>query len=405
MKIMARSLLVLLAVLAAPLAAPAQVAAEEARLGVDDQLRIRIYQWPEISGEYVVGVGGVVSLPLVGSVPAGGATTDELAGRIAEALREKARLTETPNAAVEVVAYRPFYIMGDVENPGAFPYRPGLLVLNAVSLAGGYYRKADVPGMRAERDAISATGDRRVITDQIARTAVRIARLEAELSGEPDFEAPRTTTVIEDPAAIVAQERRLMESRAEAEALKLAAIEREREALDQRLDLIRAQIGERQTELSQIAERIESVERLAEKKLVSNVELLSLLSQAANVRREEKELEVQILDTSERLRGLDEQKDELANSRREAILSELRTAEAQQGDLENQLWKAQQLYVEAASAQGGATDGIAELTRRFTLVRVVDGVPTKQVVEETTAVRPGDIVEVATIAPALAPSQ
>jgi protein involved in polysaccharide export with SLBB domain len=43
-------------------------------------------------------------------------------------------------AAVEVAQYRPFAIMGDVQKPGQYPYRPGLTVLEAISLAGGYYR-------------------------------------------------------------------------------------------------------------------------------------------------------------------------------------------------------------------------------------------------------------------------
>jgi len=102
--------------------------AEEYRLGIQDKVRIKVFEWraPQeavhewtaMNGEFIVGASGAVSLPLIGEVPAAGLRPGELAATIGEQLRTRVGLLQTPSASVEIVQFRPFYILGKVDRPG-----------------------------------------------------------------------------------------------------------------------------------------------------------------------------------------------------------------------------------------------------------------------------------------------
>ena len=79
-------------------------------------------------------------MPLIGTVSARGLTTDQLSARIAEALRQG--FVREPHVAVEVEAYRPFFILGEVAAPGQYPYTPNMTVETAVAIAGGFGPRA-----------------------------------------------------------------------------------------------------------------------------------------------------------------------------------------------------------------------------------------------------------------------
>jgi protein involved in polysaccharide export with SLBB domain len=140
--------------------------AGEYQLGVQDKLRIRVVEWQTIegtfrewdavSGEYTVGMSGELSLPLIGDTPAAGKTTAEVAAAISETLEQKFGLSTKPEASVELAEYRPFFISGDVQSPGQYPYVPDLTVVKAVSIGGGTKRSGV---QRAERDYINAKGN------------------------------------------------------------------------------------------------------------------------------------------------------------------------------------------------------------------------------------------------------
>lgn len=113
----------------------------EYRLGASDQLRVTVFGEPELSGEYVLDGTGTVSLPLVGDIPALNLTVREFQ-RAVEARYADGYLRE-PRVNAEVLNYRPFYILGEVRQPGEYPYTNGLTVLNAVATAGGFTYRAN----------------------------------------------------------------------------------------------------------------------------------------------------------------------------------------------------------------------------------------------------------------------
>jgi protein involved in polysaccharide export with SLBB domain len=119
---------------------PANVASDY-RLGSGDKLRIITFGEADFSGEFFVGGSGKVSLPLIGELPATGLTAGEFQRTVETALMQG--YLKQPRVSVEVLTYRPFYILGEVNKPGEYPYTNGLTVMNAVATSEGFTYRAN----------------------------------------------------------------------------------------------------------------------------------------------------------------------------------------------------------------------------------------------------------------------
>lgn len=112
----------------------------EYRLGSGDHVRVTVLDQPNLTGEYRVDGAGRIAFPLIGTVNARGMTPRELEDKITTGL--KPDYLANPSVSVEVVNARPFYVLGEVKNPGSYPYVEGMTVLNAVAIAGGFTYRA-----------------------------------------------------------------------------------------------------------------------------------------------------------------------------------------------------------------------------------------------------------------------
>lgn len=111
-------------------------------LGTGDRLRLTVFNEPTLSGEFEIDASGDISIPLIGSVKAAGTSQRQLEQTIATKLA--AGYMRDPRVNVEILKYRPFYILGEVQKPGEYPYRNGMNVIGAVAVAGGFtYRSND----------------------------------------------------------------------------------------------------------------------------------------------------------------------------------------------------------------------------------------------------------------------
>jgi polysaccharide biosynthesis/export protein len=137
------------------------------RLDAGDRLRVVVFGQEGLTNSYSVDAAGVVTLPLIGSVPARGCTPAELAAAITSRLQSG--FIREPYVAVEIEAYRPFFILGEVAAPGQYPYVPNMTAEAAVAIAGGF-----TP--RARRNVVTITR-----TSQMAPTRI-VASPNAPLS-------------------------------------------------------------------------------------------------------------------------------------------------------------------------------------------------------------------------------
>ncbi|WP_374471239.1 polysaccharide biosynthesis/export family protein [Phenylobacterium sp.] len=115
--------------------------ADDYRLDAGDRLRIIVFGEENLSGEFAVSGSGDVAFPLVGAVPAAGRTIAELQEAIRVRLADG--YLRDPRVSAEVLTYRPFFILGEVQKPGEYSYRNGLTILNAVATAGGFTYRAN----------------------------------------------------------------------------------------------------------------------------------------------------------------------------------------------------------------------------------------------------------------------
>lgn len=115
--------------------------AAEYRAGAGDKIRIAVQDLTAADGEYEVDDSGSISLPLVKAIPVDGLTLREIESKV-EAAYLQAGILNQPVVSVQPVELRPFYVMGEVNQPGEFKYRQGMTVLAALSAAGGYTYRA-----------------------------------------------------------------------------------------------------------------------------------------------------------------------------------------------------------------------------------------------------------------------
>jgi polysaccharide export outer membrane protein len=110
-----------------------------------DRLRIVVFGQDGLTNSYAVDASGHIAMPLIGTVPARGLTTDQLASAVSAKLRDG--FIREPHVAVEIEAYRPFFILGEVTQPGQYPYVANMTVETAVAIAGGFGPRASHESM------------------------------------------------------------------------------------------------------------------------------------------------------------------------------------------------------------------------------------------------------------------
>jgi polysaccharide export outer membrane protein len=142
------------------------------RLDAGDVISISVFDEEGLSMEAVeIGDSGVITYPLLGEVEVRGLTIAELDTRITSRLIDEEYLIR-PDVTINMVEYRPFYIDGEVEEPGAYPYEPGLTLRRAVSLAGGFTERAS----RSRIEVINDEGEEAELgssEDEVLATPVR----------------------------------------------------------------------------------------------------------------------------------------------------------------------------------------------------------------------------------------
>ena len=171
-----------------------------------------IFEWTALNDDFTVSADGTLFVPFVGQIRAQGTAPGDLARAIGDRLMQQMGLSRPPDVAVEIAQYRPFYIVGNVAQPGEFPFRPGLTVLQAMGIAGGLRtRDEDLP--RLEREMITGQGDINLLSQSSLSLLARKARLESEQAGNDDISFPPDLTQrASNPLVAVAMEHRIRRS-------------------------------------------------------------------------------------------------------------------------------------------------------------------------------------------------
>jgi polysaccharide export outer membrane protein len=139
---------------------PAPGGDEPYTLDTGDRLRVVVFGQEGLTNTYIVDATGKISMPLIGAVSVRGCTTAQLGRAIADRLRNG--FVREPHVAIEVEAYRPFFILGEVIAPGLYPYVPNMTVETAVAIAGGFTPRAYRWDAEVSRSASGVTSRQKV---------------------------------------------------------------------------------------------------------------------------------------------------------------------------------------------------------------------------------------------------
>jgi protein involved in polysaccharide export with SLBB domain len=383
-------------------------------LGSLDKLRIKIsawrpataevFSWEELDGEYSISAAGTLSLPLLGEVPAAGATTAELAREIADRLKERIGLAQSPDASVEVIQFRPFYVVGYVQHPGEYPYRPGMNVLQAMTIAGGQ-RFADIGAPRLEREVIATTGELNQLEAERINLLARKARLESELKDLDTFQFPPTVADARNAAFIsiaTAQERLIFNARQDGYKTQLRALGQLHDYLEKEVTSIEGQINSHHTEVGLIRQELESIRSLAGKGLATEPRRLGLERNFAEAEGSGLRLESELLRVKQAISRCDIDILQLRNQRTNDATVELALVGNKLEEIGRKLETAEKLIYESEVI---APRFLADRLRKsrtqiiYTIVRRNGGTVSELTASETTTVEPGDTVKVEMLSP------
>lgn len=394
--------------LVALLSVPGQVmaaAGDAYQLAPLDKLQIKIVEWkPDlgesrdwstINGDYEIDAAGTISIPFIGSIVANGRTTEELSQTISNDLRKILGLSGYPQASVSIAEYRPVFITGQVQQPGKYPYFPGMTVLKLVSVAGGTVTKTDPAQTDNSALLIRYKGELDQLLDERVALLAEAARLEAEIAGEDTITFPDSITGHPDFEAIAAGEETLKKTRK-------SRLERELRALESLKVILNSQIeslGKRDTSLKEqealAKAEMESVSSLKEKGLTVNSRIRAAHQALALTQANLLTTETDTLRARQEINKADRDGENLVNDWR----TELATKQQEVNGLlrvANIKIKLTRDLMSAALLTGGLATDLedSDFELVFTILRDRDGSTTEFIGSEELAVQPGDVVKV-----------
>ncbi|RVC64649.1 sugar ABC transporter substrate-binding protein [Mesorhizobium sp. M4B.F.Ca.ET.088.02.2.1] len=406
---MRKWLITVAASLAAATACTLPTMAAEYLLGPQDKVRLKVYEWrasrdvicewTALNDEFVVGADGTLFLPFVGQIRAQGTAPGDLARAIGDRLMQQMGLGRQPDVAVEIVQYRPFYIVGYVTQSGEFPYRPGLTVLQALGIAGGLRtREDDIP--RLEREVIAGQGDVGLLALSSVSLLARKARLESEQAGSDDVTFPAELKDRASNATVamaMEQERRIFAVRKDSLTTQLRSLRELREFLEKELDSLTQQLTFHDKQIELVQKELAGVSTLVQKGLAVAPRELSLEGTVAQMQGDRLAAETSLLRVRQEISKTDIEILNLGNRNANEVAEALRETQSQLNEVTSKADTAAQLLHETA-VTAPALLALKERAERakpiFKIVRTTASGSEELTVEETTPIEPGDTVKI-----------
>lgn len=364
-------------------------------LGAGDKLRITVFGEKDLSGEFVVGAMGNVSLPLIGEVSAVAADPKALEAKILAKLKDG--YLKKPQITVEVVQYRPFYILGNVRTPGSFPYVNGMTVLSAIALAGGYRLTAQEEN-RLRLALTQARENVGLLTGQYRAAIAQEARLAAERDGLGAVVFPPDLLQFRDDrnvAAIINGEERMFTARRGALAGEVAVIKRQISKFREEIVALRAQMkaDARQIELVQV--EIADIRILLGKGFARKPRLTQLQRQAARIEGDRAEKAALIARAQQNISEAELRITNARNGRLGQVIQELQETRQRIADDERRLWAATDVLRQTEAKVNVASENLAaQEVAKIITTRATAAGPIVSEVSEDSPVFPGDIIRI-----------
>lgn len=372
---------------------PAAADGTEYKVATGDVLTISVYGDPGLTGLFPVSADGTIGYPLLGNVNVIDQTVNEIGARIS---RDLARHVANRSVAVAVKEYAPIFVVGDVQKPGKYEYRPGMIVLELFALGGGL-RESNTQRDTSGIQLIAAQQEYEDMSMQLLSQDIRRVRLEAELN-DTEFEYKGDEIgLVRDRAAlekIVASETSLFRLRLSAQQDEKTNLEVQRQNFIQEIDTLQKSNVMRSQQLELLDMDVnaskelvtrgaasESALRERKRELLSmNQQVLESTSFLARAQQNKSEVERRIL--------------ELKSKRHNDAATELRETSLDIMRLKKKLAFSLQSMAEIGSTARRVSSLEDMIQTKFFIVRQVAGTYSEIAADEHTQVRAGDVVRV-----------
>jgi protein involved in polysaccharide export with SLBB domain len=350
--------------------------------------------WPDLGGDFQVGADGALMLPMAGALTVDGLSATELGEAISRRLGERMGLSGQISVAVGLTEPEPIYVIGGVRDAGAYPSRPRLTVLQAISLAGGM----NTPGtafLRSERDALGTIGQYRVLELSLLRNLAIRARLRAELNDASAIDVPPEVANASLGAELIEQERAIRQARDAALTSNLRQPEELEALLNERIVRIESQLELRERQPTLAEEELEDAARLVERGLSVESRRNQLERLVADQEVRKLELETAKLNAEQRLNELGRDRLDLTNERRQRLVESLGSVGMEIEKLRVQMETQAALYAETLRYGDGFVEIDRPGTARYEITRTDGGETEIIAASESTRLLPGDVLRVA----------
>ena len=380
-----------LLIFSAAVKTPAQAAADY-KIATGDRIGVTVVGQTELSGDFTVDDTGSITFPLIGAVEVRGQTVALCQQRLIERLADG--YLAQPSIFVRIVELRPVQVIGDVRNPGSFPYRYGAIVKSFVGLAGGV-GDARIPASIALVDQLQAVERVRLIQATRTRLTLSKARLEAQRADAENFSAPerQTNDNAEEYRVALDDEQKAFE-------LQTSALRRQLELIRSQIPSMRAesaaidsQIVSERKQIGLVNEQLDAYQKMAKNGLMRAETMLQLqlglASKESNVWRLEADLsrlKVTIGEIAIRLQDAE-------NIYKRQVLTDLQDVTRRL--LENNA--AEPTAKEILAVKSDTSIGRANSLRSIVITRIRDDNVTLVSATEESVVEPGDVIEVKTV--------
>ncbi len=361
-------------------------------IGRWDPVEETFVAWENLGGEFRIGAGGDIVLPMVGRVSVLGLTASELGDEISTRLQETMGLQGRVQAGVKIIDYGEIYVLGDVKVSGAHPFEPGMTVLQALGLAGGV-NGVDTTLLRGERTALTSLGSYKVLQLEALRRLATLARLNAELEGR-DIEVPELLARAEAGTALIEQEREIKNARDAAYRSSLSQLDDLETLLRQSIESLDRQLELRSTQLELLETELENASSLVEQGLSTASRQSGLERQVADQQVRELELSTARLTVQQDLNEASRDRLELVNSRRRQLVEDIQVQRAAIDELQVKMETEAALYAESVRTGTGILQlGLGDAPE-LVITRREGGETETFGVVRSDEVRSGDVIEV-----------
>lgn len=374
---------------------------EDYRLQPGDTVEVWVGQDATLNRQLVVPADGKISMPLAGQIGASGLTLRELEESLTKKLQPNFKAAIDLNVSLinsQAGGLTPtIFLAGDVAKPGEYPFRRGMTVLHALSMAGGTYRPLNA---LAQIDPALAADSGLTLQRRLAATLLRSARLNAEAAGRASIEQrSEIADLMADPviAHAVRQEELLFEARRSVRQREADTRQRTQQALEGQISALKAQLELNNTQKTLALQEQASGKTLIDQGLSPAMKGLAMQRSIAEIDATRVQIEAELAAAQRSLEGTKSEATALEQEWRIQILADREQADAQVEELRRILGAADGNSdgANGAVAAGGQNSG-TEDTYKYTVVRMKDGAPTEMKIDELAFVQPGDLIRVVT---------